>query len=247
MTMIRGVNIGGYFVLERYITPYQFMITDCHVRGDYCWYPQQISSPSKHLKDSTKYQECRLFNTTTPIPNDENNDILKNDVDDNETTTVKYCTPIKVPNAFGNLDYPLDEKTFALAFLQPLQDAEDNNSNNNNNMTTNVVQYNEQQGQIAEGWLNYHLEYFITKQDLITMKQNHITHLRVPIPHWILGDEYIYIEMIHTMKFGLLDNDGNTFYDSVNGHENYNYKYGQIYIPHRVVKMDLVRYFYILL
>lgn len=36
---IRGVNIGGWLVLERYITPSVFAITKCHLDGNPCWYP----------------------------------------------------------------------------------------------------------------------------------------------------------------------------------------------------------------
>jgi len=42
---IRGVNIGGWLVLERFITPYFFALTDCHIRGDFRFYPNQIDAP----------------------------------------------------------------------------------------------------------------------------------------------------------------------------------------------------------
>jgi glucan 1,3-beta-glucosidase len=42
---IRGVNLGGWLVLERYIVPSQFAISNCHVQVDLCWYPGQVSAP----------------------------------------------------------------------------------------------------------------------------------------------------------------------------------------------------------
>lgn len=57
-TWIRGVNLGGWLLMERYITPYQFSVTDCHLRGDFCWYPGQIDSPPK---DSPEYELCDLY------------------------------------------------------------------------------------------------------------------------------------------------------------------------------------------
>jgi glucan 1,3-beta-glucosidase len=42
---IRGVNLGGWFVLERFINPYFFALTDCHIKGDFRFFPQQIDAP----------------------------------------------------------------------------------------------------------------------------------------------------------------------------------------------------------
>jgi hypothetical protein len=42
---IRGVNIGGWLMAERFITPYLFAINTCHLNGSLCWYPGQIGSP----------------------------------------------------------------------------------------------------------------------------------------------------------------------------------------------------------
>ena len=150
---IRGVNLGGWLVLERYITPYQFAVTDCHVRGDFCWYPGQLSAPSPH--DPT-YKLCDL----------------------------KKCSVVRVTNAFGNADYPVGEKTLAEAFL----------NNSNSNATTAgsssadaalVVASKD----IAEQWFNYHFENFIQMADLMALKKVGVTHLRVPIPHWIMGGD----------------------------------------------------------
>ena len=42
---IRGVNLGGWLVLENYITPYFFAITDCHTKGDFRFFKDQIDAP----------------------------------------------------------------------------------------------------------------------------------------------------------------------------------------------------------
>jgi glucan 1,3-beta-glucosidase len=43
---IRGVNVGGWLMAERFITPYLFAVNSCHMAGDLCWYPGQIGMPN---------------------------------------------------------------------------------------------------------------------------------------------------------------------------------------------------------
>jgi glucan 1,3-beta-glucosidase len=140
---IRGVNLGGWLVLERYIVPYQFAVTDCHVSGDLCWYPQQLSAPPT---DDPDYELCDLY----------------------------QCKPIlKVPLTGGDPDYPLDEYTLAEAFLK--EHAKDS--------------YRNKEGiEIAERWFNAHFDNFITKRDIKALADSGLTHIRVPLPHWIMGD-----------------------------------------------------------
>mmetsp|Transcript_32267 Transcript_32267/g.74124 ORF Transcript_32267/g.74124 Transcript_32267/m.74124 type:complete len:633 (-) Transcript_32267:523-2421(-) len=42
---IRGVNLNGWLVLKRYITPYLFAVTTCDIAGNFCLYPGQPSVP----------------------------------------------------------------------------------------------------------------------------------------------------------------------------------------------------------
>lgn len=42
---IRGVNLGGWLLAERFITPYLFAVNSCQLRGDFCFHPDQIGSP----------------------------------------------------------------------------------------------------------------------------------------------------------------------------------------------------------
>jgi len=189
---IRGVNLGGWLMLERYITPYTFAITDCHLSEEtQCWYPGQIDAPPK---DDPTYHLCTL-NVTKPgskdtsqketaeledmyaIEGDEVNE-LSSDITTNLTThntqpnnnntiaTSKhnqtFCKPVLSKNVFGYLDYPLDEWHLGLAF--------------------------QDHPEAGAAWFNSHFEHFLTKQDLLDIKAAGITHLRVPLPHWIMGD-----------------------------------------------------------
>ena len=64
----------------------------------------------------------------------------------------------------------MDEKTLARAFLE----------------------YNgtspELRETYAEQWFNYHFDNFVQFDDLVKLQQAGVTHLRVPLPHWILGN-----------------------------------------------------------
>lgn len=107
----------------------QFAITDCHTRGDFCWYPGQLSAPPEGapLCDLTQ------------------------------------CQPIQLPNVFGKVnDYPLDEYHLWPQFETPA---------------------------IAEQWLNTHLENFVTRADIAAVAASGATHMRVPLPHYILGKD----------------------------------------------------------
>jgi glucan 1,3-beta-glucosidase len=125
---IRGVNIGGWLVMERYITPYSFAVTDCHLRGDFCWYPDQIDAPPN----------------SPPL------------------CVINSCQAVLSKNAFGEMDYPMDEWHLSQAFQ--------NNP------------------KFGAQWLNSHFEHFLQKSDMISLREAGITHLRVPLPHWIMGD-----------------------------------------------------------
>jgi glucan 1,3-beta-glucosidase len=127
---IRGVNIGGWLLMERFISPYMFAITSCHIQGDFCWYPGQLSAPPTNSPD---HKYCDLYR----------------------------CKPQMIDSAAGGKDFPTDEYTLAKSFP---------------NKAT------------AREYLNYHWENFVQKQDVIALKEAGVTHVRVPLPHWIMGD-----------------------------------------------------------
>ena len=63
---IRGVNLNGWLVLKRFITPYLFAVTTCDLAGNYCQYPGQLGSNlSLPFCD---YAVCPPALVTTQIP-----------------------------------------------------------------------------------------------------------------------------------------------------------------------------------
>jgi glucan 1,3-beta-glucosidase len=141
---IRGVNLGGWLLLERYITPYQFAVTDCHLRGEPCWYPGQVSAPPDHeaapLCDPSRCAPHRTVQDSSSAP-----------------------------------DYPVDEYALGRAFLTAptVQDGTPRPGRGVAN---------------AESWLNVHFDNFLRREDLVRAREAGVTHVRVPLPHWILGD-----------------------------------------------------------
>jgi glucan 1,3-beta-glucosidase len=126
---IRGVNLGGWLVLERFITPYLFAITTCHLSGNFCYYPGQIDAPP--LEDPS-YRECDL----------------------------KTCKPVFLKSPItGEMSYPVDEYSLMKLFDDPL---------------------------IASKFMDLHYQHFVTRQDIRNLKEAGVTHVRVPLPHWIL-------------------------------------------------------------
>lgn len=205
---VRGVNLGGWLMLERFITPYQFAITDCHVQGDLCWYPGQVSAPPIHQTGKKKHpnqhrrqrrtlkQDGRGGQNQTLITNDDHDDESNNDDDeynyDDEYDEDEYklcdlykCTPLRTLNTFGILDYPMDEYTLAAAFATtsspPLTKKNVSHSHDNDDEAVR------RRTTAGSRWFNTHFENFVTRRDLETLVDHGVTHVRVPLPHWILG------------------------------------------------------------
>ena len=66
---IRGVNIGGWLLAERFITPYLFALTTCHLEGTFCSYPDQASGPQdpadpEYVACSDATHNCRPVRTS---------------------------------------------------------------------------------------------------------------------------------------------------------------------------------------
>lgn len=137
---IRGVNLGGWLVLERYITPYLFILTTCDLEGNFQYFANQIDAPWStsttfseasslnqqrnslhiHLENFTSFEKCPLINSTAQI---------------------------------------VDEWSLVQSFPNR---------------------------QIASKYLEIHYDHFITREDILALKQHGVTHVRVPLPHWIL-------------------------------------------------------------
>lgn len=61
----------------------------------------------------------------------------------------------------GEKDYPVDEYTWSQSF-----DSKD----------------------VAEKYFSFHFDNFVTKGDIVALKNANVSHIKVPIPHWIKGD-----------------------------------------------------------
>lgn len=61
---IRGVNLGGWLLLERFITPYIFAISTCDLSGDFRVFPGQIDAPP----GNTNYVKTNLEECTPVVP-----------------------------------------------------------------------------------------------------------------------------------------------------------------------------------
>jgi len=94
-TWMRGVNIGGWLLAERFITPYLFAVNSCHLRGDLCWYEGQIGKPENAtICDPLHCSPVLLFENTI------------GNADFHPRNDVQY------------MDYPKDEYTLGQTFLQ---------------------------------------------------------------------------------------------------------------------------------
>mmetsp|Transcript_22452 Transcript_22452/g.31501 ORF Transcript_22452/g.31501 Transcript_22452/m.31501 type:complete len:611 (+) Transcript_22452:216-2048(+) len=133
---IRGVNLGGWLLVERFITPYLFAITTCHIQGDFCWYPNQSSAPQ--VGGSAAEKVCDLY----------------------------HCKPlVSSPSRNVPKDFPQDQYA--------LMDSFDN-------------------ANVRKQYMDYHWNNFVTHDDLIKLSESKITHVRVPIPFWILEDPTVW-------------------------------------------------------
>jgi glucan 1,3-beta-glucosidase len=94
---IRGVNVGGWLLAERFITPYLFAVNSCHLEGNMCWYPGQIGMPDETM-NATNICTPDLC---TPIR-------LLQVMDGNADYHPRNAQPYK--------DYPVDEYTLGQAF-----------------------------------------------------------------------------------------------------------------------------------
>jgi glucan 1,3-beta-glucosidase len=164
---IRGVNIGGWLVLERYITPSVFALTKCHLQGNLCWYPDTIATPSKQ-KDINFWSSV-FHPSDEMMPSTREKELQKKEITGVPThpsyqLCPQECTqnPVLVDNIFNATDYAVDEWNLAQIWR------------NYSTLDT------------AEAYMNVHFDKFVTFQDLQRVKQAGMTHVRVPLPHWIL-------------------------------------------------------------
>jgi glucan 1,3-beta-glucosidase len=155
-TWIRGVNIGGWLMAERFITPYLFAVNSCHLQGSLCWYPDQIGSPP-NLKQASRY------NVTS-----DNSDVVPDDYKDTYHTLcdMNVCQPILTVKAKEPVDYhernwkpywdyPVDEYTLGSTLRQSVGGIE-----------------------TATKYMERHWDTFLTHQDIKDLANAGVTHLR---------------------------------------------------------------------
>jgi glucan 1,3-beta-glucosidase len=113
-------------------TPYLFALNTCQQKGDWCFYPGQLSAPpTKSSSSSNKqYEICDLY----------------------------HCQPHLLDTTH---DYPADEYTLYQSFDNP---------------------------SLAKEYMTFHWDNFVTKADIQTLQHSGVTHIRVPVPHYMMGD-----------------------------------------------------------
>eukprot|EP00529_Nitzschia_sp_RCC80_P011463 CAMPEP_0113521022 /NCGR_PEP_ID=MMETSP0014_2-20120614/44415_1 /TAXON_ID=2857 /ORGANISM="Nitzschia sp." /LENGTH=612 /DNA_ID=CAMNT_0000418947 /DNA_START=114 /DNA_END=1952 /DNA_ORIENTATION=- /assembly_acc=CAM_ASM_000159 len=164
-TWIRGVNVGGWLLAERFITPYLFAVNSCHLQGSLCWYPGQVGAP-RNLKYANE-------TIASPETSDKKS---KHDVDESYYTLCNpdVCQPIlpvvaKEPTDYhprisyaGTMDYPVDEWTLGQT------------------LRTSVGGL-----PMAKKYMERHWDTFVTEEDFKDLAIAGVTHLRIPMSYWI--------------------------------------------------------------
>ena len=147
---IRGVNVDGWLVLKRFITPYLFAVTTCDLVGNFCAYPGQLGF-------NATLQSCSL-NTCPPQQ-------VENTVLDPNTGT--YTNWLGIPQ---------DEFALLSAF-----------------------QNNRAEMQV---YLEMHYDTFVTQADVTALADAAVTHLKIPVGHWMTGDLVDFVDYNYTNAAG---------------------------------------------
>eukprot|EP00542_Grammatophora_oceanica_P012263 CAMPEP_0194033910 /NCGR_PEP_ID=MMETSP0009_2-20130614/6392_1 /TAXON_ID=210454 /ORGANISM="Grammatophora oceanica, Strain CCMP 410" /LENGTH=639 /DNA_ID=CAMNT_0038674641 /DNA_START=31 /DNA_END=1950 /DNA_ORIENTATION=- len=180
-TYIRGVNVGGWLMAERFITPYLFAVNSCHLQGSLCWYPGQMGAPSNltltsavNAKNGT---QVRGADTITEEP------LYGYDPQTSYHTLCDptICQPVlpvitKEPTDYhpqvslaGTKDYPVDEWTLGETLRAAV-----------GGLTT------------ARRYMERHWDTFVVEQNFADLADAGVTHLRIPMSYWIRRDEEDY-------------------------------------------------------
>jgi glucan 1,3-beta-glucosidase len=158
---IRGVNVGGWLLAERFITPYLFAVNSCHLQGSLCWYPGQMGAPT-NLRNSN--------DTISGPPEDPYRHSIHTLCDPDVCQPI-LRVPTKEPNDYHErgwksyMDYPVDEYTLGQT------------------LRTSIGGLS-----MAQKYMERHWDTFLTYQDLKELKEAGVTHLRIPMSYWIRGD-----------------------------------------------------------
>lgn len=168
---IRGVNVGGWLMAERFIVPYLFAVNSCHLQGSLCWYPGQVGAP-KDLEWAIAPYSSNA--TTSPILMGPPEDPYRHSIDTIcDPTTCQPIRPVQVkePNDYHERGWktfktsPVDEYTLGQT------------------LRTSVGGL-----PMAQKYMERHWDTFLTYTDLKKLKAAGVTHLRIPMGYWIRGD-----------------------------------------------------------
>lgn len=155
---IRGVNIGGWLMAERFIAPYLFAVNSCHLQGSLCYYPGQVGFDSN--SNDTLCDTDHICKPVLAVKAKEPTDYhlikgLKGD-----------GTPTKIRAGINEegMDYPVDEYTLGQVLRSAPGGIE-----------------------TATRYMERHWDTFLTYEDLGKLKSNGVTHLRIPMGYWVRG------------------------------------------------------------
>ena len=137
-TYIRGVNLGGWLVVENFLTPYFYSLTECDLRGDFRYFPDQVDAPPLDSPDYKPFDAAAL----------------------------EECPFVPFWGQKDGTGFPNDE----WSIVQTFRDA------------------NGGDGSIAERYFDIHYDNHVKREDVAALRGIGVTHLRVPLGHWILGD-----------------------------------------------------------
>jgi glucan 1,3-beta-glucosidase len=168
---IRGVNLGGWLMAERFIAPYLFAVNSCHLQGSLCWYPGQMGAPENLT--ALAFNATAMNETARPLAGPPDNP-YRDSI--NTLCDPHVCKPIlsvkaKKPTDYNErgwrpfMDYPVDEWTLG------------------ETLRTSVGGF-----EMAQKYMERHWDAFLTYDDLHNLKKAGVTHLRIPISYWIRGD-----------------------------------------------------------
>lgn len=159
---IRGVNIGGWLMAERFISPYLFAVNSCHLQGSLCYYPGQMGLDDDETvvftKDGTAPSVC---DTQVCKP-----ELVVRAKEPTDYHLLRGLDGSGVGINDAGMDYPVDEYTLG-----------------------KVLRSSPGGISTATKYMERHWDTFLTYQDLKTLKENGVTHLRIPMGYWIRGKE----------------------------------------------------------
>ena len=179
---IRGVNIGGWLLAERFITPYLFAVNSCHLQGSLCWYPGQMGSSSTSAEPNATLCDPTLCQPMLSVHGKPPTDYhLIHGLD------AASSTPDGRGITSEGTDYPVDEYTLGKLLRTATKPSSSlprtEIAGLGASATASVPSTSTPR--IATQYMERHWETFLTYHDLQTLQEHGVTHLRIPMGYWI--------------------------------------------------------------